>query len=213
MAEPDKNQQNALQNRSAKAHPRNEYQKKSNLLLTNTRGSTIIELSKKVKVKIVFGKEECQMARLVDVIEAMIKDMIDENDGQATINRSILAEQANCVPSQITYVLSTRFSSGNGYIVESRRGGGGQITITRVNHVGPAEYLKAIIDSVGDDLSQQQAKNLLTNAVTVGAMTSKEGTAIMAAVSDRALARVDSDIRSVLRADIFKHALLGLMVT
>ena len=153
------------------------------------------------------------MARLVDVIEQMIKEMVDENDGTATICRSQLAEQANCVPSQITYVLSTRFSGGSGYIVESRRGGGGQITITRVSHVGPAEYLKTVIDSVGDDLSQQQAKNLLMNAVSVGAMTSKEGTAIMAAVSDRALARVDSDIRSVLRADIFKHAILGLMVT
>ena len=212
MAEPDKNQQNALQNRSAKAYPRNEYQKKSNLLLTNTRGSTIIELSKKVKVKIVFGKEECQMARLVDVIETMIKDMIDENDGQATINRSILAEQANCVPSQITYVLSTRFSSGNGYIVESRRGGGGQITITRIQHLGPDDYLKATLDAVGDDLTQSQAKTFLTNAVSVGAMSAKEGTAIMAAVSDRSLAKVDSDIRSVVRADIFKNALLGLMI-
>ena len=153
------------------------------------------------------------MARLVDVIEAMIKDMIDENDGQATINRSILAEQANCVPSQITYVLSTRFSSGNGYIVESRRGGGGQITITRIRPVGPADYLKAIVDAVGDDLTQSQAKTFLTNAVSVGAMSSKEGAAIMAAVSDRSLAKVDSEIRSVVRADIFKNALLGLMIT
>ena len=149
------------------------------------------------------------MARLVDVIEAMIKDMIDENDGQATINRSILAEQANCVPSQITYVLSTRFSSGNGYIVESRRGGGGQITITRIRPVGPADYLKAIVDAMGDDITQ----TFLTNAVSVGAMNSKEGAAIMAAVSDRSLAKVDSDIRSVVRADIFKNALLGLMIT
>ena len=90
------------------------------------------------------------MARLVDVIEQMIKAMIDENDGQAVISRSQLAEQANCVPSQITYVLSTRFSSGNGYIVESRRGGGGQITITRVSHAGPEHYLQAILDAVGD---------------------------------------------------------------
>lgn len=152
------------------------------------------------------------MARLVDVIEQMIKTMIDENDGQAVISRSQLAEQANCVPSQITYVLSTRFSSGNGYIVESRRGGGGQITITRVSHAGPEHYLQAILDAVGDDLSQQQAKTLLTNAVSVGAITPKEGTAIMAAVSDRALSKVDSDIRAVLRADIFRNALLGLMI-
>ena len=152
------------------------------------------------------------MARLVDVIEQMIKAMIDENDGQAVISRSQLAEQANCVPSQITYVLSTRFSSGNGYIVESRRGGGGQITITRVSHTGPSNYLQALLDAVGDDLSQQQAKTLLTNAVSVGAITPREGTTIMAAVSDRALAKVDSDIRAVLRADIFKNALLGLMI-
>ena len=152
------------------------------------------------------------MARLVDVIEQMIKNMIDENDGQAVISRSQLAEQANCVPSQITYVLSTRFSSGNGYIVESRRGGGGQITITRVTHTGPEHYLQAIVDAVGDDLSQQQARTLLTNAVSVGAISSREGTAIMSAVSDRALSKVDSDIRAVLRADIFRNALLGLMI-
>ena len=152
------------------------------------------------------------MARLVDVIEQMIKDMIEENDGQAVISRRQLAEQANCVPSQITYVLSTRFSSGNGYIVESRRGGGGQITITRVTHSGPERYLQAILDAVGDDLSQQQARTLLTNAVSVGAITAKEGTAIMSAVSDRALAKVDSDIRAVLRADVFRNALLGLMI-
>ena len=153
------------------------------------------------------------MARLVDVIETMIKTMLDENDGQATINRSILAERANCVPSQITYVISTRFSSGNGYIVESRRGGGGQITITRARPVGPEDYLRMIIEEIGFDLTQQQAKTFLANAVAVGAMSPKEGTAIMAAVSDRSLARIDSDIRSLVRADIFKNALLGLMIT
>ena len=183
----------------------------------------MIARSKKVKVKVkkrqsqklslTKRKEDDLVARLVDVIEQMIKEMVDENDGTATICRSQLAEQANCVPSQITYVLSTRFSSGNGYIVESRRGGGGQITITRVRHVGPDDYLKAIIDAVGDDLTQSQAKTFLTNAVSVGAMSSKEGTAIMAAVSDRSLAKIDSDIRSVVRADIFKNALLGLMIT
>ena len=151
------------------------------------------------------------MARLVDVIEMMIKEMIDENNGRATISRSMLAERANCVPSQVTYVLSTRFSSGNGYIVESRRGGGGQITITRVQPLSKRDYIKSVIDSVGDDLTQQQAKILLANTVAGGAISAREGTAVMAAVSDRALAKVDTDIRSVVRADIFKNAMLGLM--
>jgi transcriptional regulator CtsR len=152
------------------------------------------------------------MARLVDVIEMMIKEMLDENDGSATISRSMLAEKANCVPSQITYVLSTRFSTGNGYIVESRRGGGGQITITRVQPLSKRDYIQSVLDSVGDDLTQQQAKTLLQNTVACGAISAREGTAVMAAVSDRALAKVDTDIRSVVRADVFKNAMLGLML-
>lgn len=152
------------------------------------------------------------MARLVDVIELMIKEMIEENNGSATISRSLLAERANCVPSQITYVLSTRFSSGNGYIVESRRGGGGQITITRVQPMSKRDYIRSVLEEVGDDLTQHQARILLTNAVNVGAISGREGTAVMAAVSDRALARIDTDIRSVVRADVFKNALLALMV-
>ena len=152
------------------------------------------------------------MARLVDVIEMMIKEILDENDGSATISRSSLAERANCVPSQITYVLSTRFSPGNGYIVESRRGGGGQITITRVQHLSKRDYIRSVLDSVGDDLTQQQAKTLLQNTVACGAISAREGTAVMAAVSDRALAKVDTDIRSVVRADVFKNAMLGLML-
>jgi len=153
------------------------------------------------------------MARLVDVIESMIKDMIEENNGTATISRSSLAEKANCVPSQVTYVLSTRFSTGNGYIVESRRGGGGQITVTRVQAMSPDKYLTSVIESVGDNLSQQEAKTLLTNAVAVGAMKPREATSVMAAVSDRSLAKVDTDIRSAVRADVFKNALAGLMLT
>lgn len=152
------------------------------------------------------------MARLVDVIELMIKEMIDDNNGSATISRSMLAERANCVPSQITYVLSTRFSSGNGYIVESRRGGGGQITITKVQPMSKRDYIRSVMDEVGMDLTQQQAKILLTNAVAVGAISEREGKAAMSAVSDRALARIDSDIRSVVRADIFKNILVALMV-
>lgn len=152
------------------------------------------------------------MARLVDVIESMIKEILDENNGSATISRSVLAEKANCVPSQVTYVLSTRFSTGNGYIVESRRGGGGQITISRIHHMSADTYIKAMVDEIGDSLSQQEAKTLLANALSVGAMKSREATALMAALSDRSLAKIDTDIRSAVRADIMKNALCGLML-
>ena len=152
------------------------------------------------------------MARLVDVIEEMIKEMVEENNGSCTINRSQLAERANCVPSQVTYVLTTRFSSGNGYIVESRRGGGGQITITRAHYITGEEYLTKMIEAIGTDVTQQQAKNLLTSAVAAGVITSKEGTMIMAAVSDRALSKIEPDIRSRVRADIMRNAILAMIV-
>ena len=152
------------------------------------------------------------MARLVDVIEMMIKEILDENDGSATISRSLLAEKANCVPSQVTYVLSTRFSPGHGYIVESRRGGGGQITITRAKPMGRENYLAGVLDSVGMVMTQEQCRTILANAVNAGALKEREGRAILAAVTDRTLARVDTEIRSIVRADIFKSALLALMM-
>ena len=153
------------------------------------------------------------MARLVDVIEEMIKQMVDDNNGSCTINRSQLAERANCVPSQVTYVLTTRFSSGNGYIVESRRGGGGQITITRAQHVTSDDYLHQMLESVGNDMTQQQAKNLLGSAVSCGVISPKTGALIMSVVSDRALSKIDPDIRSVVRADIMRNAILALMIS
>ena len=173
---------------------------------------TLSVISKKVKVN-QSQKEDVKMARLVDVIEAMIKQMIEENNGSATISRSTLAEQANCVPSQITYVLSTRFSTGSGYIVESRRGGGGQITITQIKPVGTTDdYIRSLIQATGESMTQQEAKIFLANAVEVGAVKQREATSIMAAVSDRSLAKVDTDIRSQVRADIFRNALAGLLI-
>ena len=152
------------------------------------------------------------MARLVDVIELMIKEMLDENNGNATISRSVLAEKANCVPSQITYVLSTRFSPGNGYIVESRRGGGGQITIRRVRHLSKWDYINAAIDAIGDDITQHQSKILLESLMAQGALSSREGMIIMSAISDRTLGRIDTDIRSVVRADVLRNCLLSVMI-
>ena len=65
-----------------------------------------------------------------DLIARFILDALDEANGIAELQRATLAEQFSCVPSQINYVISTRFSPERGYIVESRRGGGGYIRIT-----------------------------------------------------------------------------------
>ena len=81
--------------------------------------------------------------RISDVIENFIKEMLTE-DNSAIIQRNDLAEHFNCVPSQINYVISTRFTPMQGYYVESQRGGGGYIKINRIS-ITQSDYLMHII--------------------------------------------------------------------
>ncbi|MBR5936802.1 MAG: CtsR family transcriptional regulator [Clostridiales bacterium] len=151
------------------------------------------------------------MARLVDVIEMMIKEMLDENNGAAVISRSDLAERVNCVPSQITYVISTRFTNGQGYIVESRRGGGGQIRISRVHQMPKTSYLMHTINSLGESISQQEAEIFLMNFLDYGVIDQQTARLIKAAISDRVLSGIDADKKAYVRMDIFKNMLTSLI--
>jgi len=151
------------------------------------------------------------MARLSDIIECIIKQMIEDNNGSAIISRSMLAEQVNCVPSQITYVLSTRFTNGQGYLVESRRGGGGQIRIARIQRVSTTDYLMHTINSLGSDLSQQQAEVYLQNFLDYDIIPPKAAQLMKAAISDKALAGVEADKKGNVRMDIFKNMLISLI--
>ena len=151
------------------------------------------------------------MARLSDVIECLIKQMIEENDGAAVISRSLLAEQVNCVPSQITYVLSTRFTNGQGYLVESRRGGGGQIRIARIKRVSSTDYLMHTVNSLGEVLSQQEAEVYLQNFLDYQIISPRQVQLIMAAISDKALVRIEPDRKAAVRMDILKNMLISLI--
>ena len=98
--------------------------------------------------------------RLSEVIEQYIKDMFSDNDDFVEFGRNELAQYFNCVPSQINYVISTRFNPEKGYYVESRRGGGGNIKIKRIN-VTKDKYVMHIIKSINHDLTQQDAELLI----------------------------------------------------
>ena len=149
------------------------------------------------------------MARLSDVIEQLIKELIEENHGCAEITRSELAEQVNCVPSQITYVLSTRFTNGQGYLVESRRGGGGWIRIRRISNSTTAEhYIMHALNAMGEQLSQQQAEVYLKNFVDYDVIPRPVARIMKGGLSDQALNRVDTGLRDFVRMDMMKNMLM-----
>lgn len=145
-----------------------------------------------------------------DLIASFIQDALDETDGVLELQRSDLAQKFGCVPSQINYVMSTRFSPERGYIVESRRGGNGYIRITRV-HMDHQTLLMHIINSIGDTLELSSARSLLSNLVESEAMEPELARCLMAAVSDRALQTVPVVHRGAVRADIFKQVLIQLV--
>lgn len=152
------------------------------------------------------------MARLSDLIEAFIKQLINDTDGAIEIQRNELANQFNCVPSQINYVIDTRFTNEKGYYVESRRGGGGHIRIRRVNISRASEYLMHIVMSMGNSISQQSADIFINNFMDYEVISDREGLLLKAATSDKVLGGVQLPDRDILRASILKHMLMSLLV-
>ena len=145
-----------------------------------------------------------------DLIAAFIQQELEETDGVLELQRSDLAARFNCVPSQINYVMSTRFSPEHGYIVESRRGEGGYIRITRVR-VDRQTLLMHVINTLGDTLDLPSARAITQNLVDSEAISLEAGELLLSAVSDRALQRLSPVYRNALRCDIFKQILIHLV--
>lgn len=145
-----------------------------------------------------------------DLIAGFIQQALDDSDGVLELQRSDLAQRFNCVPSQINYVMSTRFSPERGYIVESRRGGNGYIRITRV-HMDRETLLMHVINSLGDDLDLPSARAIAQNLADSQAISLEAGQCLIRAVSDSALRTVPQERRGPLRADIFKQVLIHLV--
>lgn len=123
------------------------------------------------------------------------------------VQRGELAQRFNCVPSQINYVMSTRFSPERGYIVESRRGGNGYIRITRVQ-VDRETLLMHVINSLGDRVDLPSARAILGNLAEAGALKEDLARTLLAAVGDKALGAVPRDLRDQVRADVLKNVLI-----
>lgn len=146
--------------------------------------------------------------RMSDMIENFIKELFDDDD-YIEIQRNDLAEHFNCVPSQINYVISTRFKPDQGYYVESKRGGGGHISIRKIN-VTKSNYLMHIISSIGDKITAQEVDIFISNFLSYDIISKKEARLLKVATSDNVLSQV-SENRDKLRVNIFKNMLLNLV--
>jgi len=148
--------------------------------------------------------------KISDIIEQFIKEMLEEEQGTAHFQRSELANRFGCVPSQINYVINSRFTSNHGYVVESHRGGGGSIKITRIP-MDRTGYLMHIVLSLGDSIGQNAALTFINNFLDYNAVDVKQAKIMSAAVSDKTLSIIRQPERDIVRAGILKNMIIGLM--
>lgn len=147
--------------------------------------------------------------RISDLISQTIIEMLEQSEGMTEIRRNELASMLGCVPSQINYVLSSRFTPEQGYIVESKRGGGGYIKITKVR-LDRSLAIMHIINSIGNELNPNTARILLQNLLAEGIISEQAAVLISAATSDRCYTEIPQNQRNKLRASIFKQMLAAL---
>lgn len=149
------------------------------------------------------------MARLSNHIEDYLRALLLEREGQIEIKRNVLAEHFNCAPSQINYVLTTRFTPVQGFFVESRRGGGGFIRIVQVEIKSDAEFYDRLTEAVGKSITQSKANQILDTLEEMSYVTENERHLLGLTLSDRALAAA-GDKRNGVRADLLQNILLGI---
>ena len=147
--------------------------------------------------------------RISDIIEAFIKEMFEEEENDfIEIQRNELAEHFNCVPSQINYVISTRFKPSQGYYVESKRGGGGSIRIKKVANTHE-KYIMHIINNIGDVLSSSDVDILISDLLSYSIIDEKEAKLLKVATNDKVL-KLPDKLNDEVRARIFKNMLLNI---
>ena len=145
--------------------------------------------------------------KVSDLVASYILKLLDESDGNAEIQRNELAGEIGCVPSQINYVITSRFTPEQGYIVESRRGGGGYIRITRIK-MDKDMSIMHIVNCIGNSFNQVTANAILQNIKHQNIIDLDVLKLIDAALSDRTYLCVPVEFRDSLRASILKNMLL-----
>ncbi len=146
------------------------------------------------------------MAQLSDSIEQFIKELMSGGT-QVDLRRNELAQHFGCAPSQINYVLATRFSLDHGYIIESRRGGGGYVRIVRMQLPSSSGFLDVLLERIGNSVDEETCMAITSNLLERNMITGREAKLLQAAASKNALA-LPISAKNVLRAAVFRNLLI-----
>ena len=149
-----------------------------------------------------------QPSNMSDIIEEYLKNVLLAQE-KVEIRRSEIADRFNCVPSQINYVINTRFTVQQGYVVESKRGGGGYIRIMKVNLVDDMDIIDALLEVVPEELSIKQANHILQNLYDNELLSKREAQLLSIAMSKESLIEVEQ-CSNQLRSNMMKNILTGL---
>ena len=143
-----------------------------------------------------------------DLIEAYLKKYL-KNSEQLEIKRSDIAERFDCVPSQINYVINTRFTQEHGYLVESKRGGGGYIRILKIELVDEVSSIDQMIELIGQSINYRNAINMIETLVSHDIMTERESVLISSIINRETLSPI-TDKEGELRAYLLTNFLQQL---
>lgn len=146
------------------------------------------------------------MSGISDNIEAFIRTMFEEGDA-VELRRNELAQYFGCAPSQINYVLTTRFSLERGYVITSKRGGGGYILVTRIANNENALH-ELVVNELGQEISLNRARGIINNLLARELITRREASIMLAAVADCPM--VPANLRDYVRAVVLKNMVCSI---
>ncbi len=154
--------------------------------------------------------KEVRPINLSDIISQSILNLLEQYDGTAEIQRNELASKIGCVPSQISYVITSRFTPEKGYLVESRRGGGGYIRISKIT-LNPRDLVVHLINAIGARLDEGSCRVILQNLINDKILAEETARMMWSALNTSALREVPQELRDNVRASIFKNMLLTVI--
>lgn len=144
------------------------------------------------------------MASISDIIEKFIKDLMEDSD-TVQIQRNELANLFNCAPSQINYVLTTRFSREKGYEVQSKKGGGGYIKIDKITKLNKDQVLNILYEKIDKQITYLQSKMIIKWLIDINLINSREAKIILCTIDDKSLNTPICGLNYIIRAKILKN--------